>query len=91
MPSEDLLGRALASISRNTGSAAVLAPVWRQIAGEAVAQATSPLRWMGSVLVIGCRSTAWATELGQQRHEWLARLQRRLGASSLTGLHFEAR
>ena len=91
MPSDDLLGRVLASVSRNTGSAAVLDPVWRQIAGEVVAQAAAPSRWMGTVLVIGCRSAAWANELGQQRHEWLARLQRRLGASTVTGLLFEAR
>lgn len=90
MPSGDLLGQVLGSVSRSTGSAAVLQPVWRQVVGEVVAQSTSPVRWAGTTLVIGCSSTAWANELGRQRLEWLGRLQRRLGRATVTELRFEA-
>ncbi len=89
MPSGDVLAHVLGMVSRNTGSAIVLEPVWRQIAGEVVAQSSAPVRWAGTILVIGCRSAAWANELTRQRQEWLSRLQRRLGVTTVTELRFE--
>lgn len=88
--SGDLLGRVLASVSRDTGSAAVLTPIWRQVVGETLGGVSSPLRWMGTTLVIGCANQAWASELWRQRTELLGRLQARLGKKTVESLVFEA-
>jgi predicted nucleic acid-binding Zn ribbon protein len=91
MPSGDLLGRVLVNVSKDTGSAAVLEPVWQQIAGRQVANAARPLKWEGGTLVFGCASPAWATELDGQRALWLTKLQHRLGRGSVTAIEFRAR
>lgn len=87
--SGDLLAGVLASVSRDTGSAAVLGPVWRQVVGETLAGVSAPTRWQGTTLVIGCASASWATQLSGQRAEWLERLQRRLGKKAVASLVFE--
>ncbi|MBL8917278.1 MAG: DUF721 domain-containing protein [Myxococcaceae bacterium] len=88
--SGDLLAGVLADVSRRTGSARVLFPLWRQVVGETLAGASAPLRWQGSTLVIGCSSAAWATELTRQRTECLRKLQLRLGKKMVESLVFEA-
>lgn len=91
MPSGDLLGRVLVNVSKDTGSAGVLEPVWRQIAGAHVAKAARPVKWVGGTLVFGCVSPAWAAELEGQRAQWLSKLQHRLGAASVAAIEFLAR
>jgi predicted nucleic acid-binding Zn ribbon protein len=89
-PSGDLLGAVLATVSRDTGSATVLGPVWRQVVGETLSAVSHPARWMGTTLVISCATSAWATELGRRRDEFLDRLQFRLGKKTVASLVFEA-
>jgi predicted nucleic acid-binding Zn ribbon protein len=79
----------LANVARETGSAGVLAPVWSQIVGPTLAGVSAPARLEGKTLVIRCRSAAWATELGGQRAQWLARLEERLGKKTVDALVFE--
>lgn len=88
--SGDLLAGVLASVSRQTGSAVVLTPVWRQVVGETIAGVSAPRRWLGTTLVIGCASASWATELTSQRAQWLGKLQARLGKKTVESLVFEA-
>jgi len=88
--SGDLLGSVLAAVSRDTGSASVLRPVWRQVVGETLAAVSGPTRWMGTTLVITCASRSWATELGRRRDEFLGALQSRLGKKTVASLVFEA-
>ena len=88
--SGDLLGAVLASVSRDTGSASVLNPVWRQVVGDTLAAVSRPTRWMGTTLVITCTTSGWATELGRRRDEFLGRLQASLGKKTVASLVFEA-
>lgn len=86
----DLLGTILGAVSRDTGSAAVLDPVWRQVVGPSLSASSKPARWMGTTLVIACTSRAWASELRRQQAEFLGRLQGRLGKKTVEALVFEA-
>ncbi len=88
--SGDLLGVVLASVSRDTGSASVLNPVWRQVVGDTLAAVSRPSRWLGTTLVISCTTSSWATELGRRRDEFLSRLQASLGKKTVASLVFEA-
>lgn len=87
--SGDLLGSVLASVSRESGSALVLSPVWKQVVGETLAGVSAPRKWLGTTLVIGCASASWASELSQQKAQWLIRLQQRLGKKTVEALVFE--
>jgi predicted nucleic acid-binding Zn ribbon protein len=84
----DLLGVVLGAVSRDTGSAAVLGPVWRAVAGDTLAAISSPSRWLGTTLVISCASSAWAAELRAQPR-LLADLKARLGNKTVQALVFE--
>lgn len=86
----DLLGTVLGAVARDSGSASVLTPVWRQAAGETVSQAASPVRWEGRRLVFRCTTSAWARELTRQAPELLGRLQLRLGKKTVDALVFES-
>ncbi|MDX2014302.1 MAG: DUF721 domain-containing protein [Myxococcaceae bacterium] len=87
-PPKDLLGTVLGAVSRDTGSAVVLTPVWRAVAGETLAAVSRPSRWLGTTLVISCASAGWASELrGQPR--LLAELKARLGNKTVQALVFE--
>jgi len=88
--SGDVLGAVLAAVSRNTGAAAVLGPVWRQAVGETIAAVSAPTRWLGTTLVIGCTSARWAKELEASRDELTRRLVARVGPKAVARLLFEA-
>jgi predicted nucleic acid-binding Zn ribbon protein len=88
-PSFDLLGVVLGAVARDTGSASVLSPLWRQVVGETLAAVSKPHRWLGTTLVIQCASTSWANELRSQA-ALLERLQARLGKKTVQALVFES-
>jgi predicted nucleic acid-binding Zn ribbon protein len=78
----------LATVARDTGSAAVLGPVWRTVAGETLAAVSKPVRWLGTTLVIECASSLWAAELRRQPR-LLGELQARVGNKTVQALVFE--
>jgi predicted nucleic acid-binding Zn ribbon protein len=88
-PSTDLLGVVLGAVARDTGSASVLCPLWRQVVGETLAAVSKPHRWLGTTLVIHCASASWANELRGQG-ALLERLQSRLGKKTVQALVFES-
>lgn len=62
---------------------------WAEVAGEAVAGRTLPLRRThAGVLTVGCADAGWAQELTARRETLLARLVRAAPDSGLTGLRF---
>ena len=81
----DMMGKVL----KETGSAAVINPIWARVVGEVVARHTRPLRWEGKTLVIRCDGEAWRQALEPERSSLSRKLAAAMGESSAVSIVFE--
>lgn len=84
----ELLPSVLAKVARTTKSGRVLEPLWRQAAGEVIAQKTRPIGLEGNCLWISVPSARWATELERQAETLRERLASALGEGVVDRLAF---
>ena len=84
---QTLLPRLLGRLSRESGSARGLSPIWERTAGEQIARRARPLAVEGSTLVIAVPDRTWAAELGRREAELRDRLCAEVG-SWITRLEF---
>ena len=92
------LGQALEQALSEAAPAGLLARVqtaWGEVAGQAVAEESSPVAERGGTVTVACRSAVWAQELELLGEDLTARLNARLGAAPdarpVTGLRFVVR
>jgi predicted nucleic acid-binding Zn ribbon protein len=78
----DVLGR----LSRESGRARHLQPLWREAVGEAIARSSTPVALVDGTLVVSVTSAEWARELEHQAPEIVRRLQQHLGKGVVTAL-----
>jgi len=83
-----LLPSVLAGISRRSGGARHLRPIWNEAVGEAIARCAEPISLEDGVLLISVSSESWARELARQEGELLERLRQRLGVGTVARLSF---
>ena len=81
-----LLPDVLGKLSRESGRARHLQPLWREAVGESIARASTPVALEGGTLVVSVVSPEWAKELERQAGEIVGRLQQRLGKDVVTSL-----
>ncbi len=81
-----LLPDVLGKISRESGRARPLQPLWREAVGEAIARASTPVALEGGALVVSVTTPEWARELERQAGEIVSRLQQRLGKDVVTSM-----
>jgi predicted nucleic acid-binding Zn ribbon protein len=72
---------ALAQTAPRTGLAGAQT-VWREVVGDAIADAAEPVEERDGVLTVRCHSATWAEELALMETELLKRLEERMGGSS---------
>lgn len=84
------MAHVLGTLSRQSQSATLIAPVWKRIAGDVVSAAAAPSGWQGTTLIFRCENRGWANELSSQRSAWLARLKAALPAGLIDDVRFEA-
>lgn len=89
-PARALLPSVLAKLSRETGKASHLTPVWEDAVGPVSAKHSSPLSLEGTTLHVRVESPRWIAALQQQETEILSRLAERLGEGVVTALVFRA-
>jgi predicted nucleic acid-binding Zn ribbon protein len=92
------LRRALDQALSEAAPAGLLAHVqaaWAEVAGQAVAEESSPVAERGGTVTVACRSAVWAQELELLREDLVDRLNARIGAAPdarpVTGLRFVVR
>ena len=61
---------------------------WKEVAGERMAAAATPVSERDGVVTIACESGVWAQELDLLAPDLLTRLEAALGARSVTKLRF---
>lgn len=83
---KSLLPDVLGKLSRESGRARHLQPLWREAVGEAIARASTPVALEGGTLVVLVTTPEWARELERQAGEIVARLQQRLGKGVVTSM-----
>jgi hypothetical protein len=64
--------------------------LWREIVGDALAEASTAETVRGGVLFVRARSGVWAHELTLLRGDILQRLNSRLGGAVISDIHFKA-
>lgn len=77
-----LLPALLARLSKESGKATHLQPVWAEVVGEVTARNTRPVMLDGSVLHLEVQSPRWRAAIQDQEQEILARLNEKLGRSA---------
>lgn len=85
----EMMGPALASLAKQTGSGAALGPVWAQVVGPVVAPHARPVRFEGRTLVVRCDAEAWRAALAAEGPALLRRLNAALAEAPVQGLVFE--
>jgi len=85
----ELMGGVLGKLSKDTGSVAALAPVWRQAVGELAARHTKPVRLERGTLLVKCDGPAWREVLTQEEAAVVRRLREALGEATVARLFFE--
>lgn len=88
------LFQALPAILRQSGAdeqvrEQMVFAVWRKVAGEAVAQASAPVRLNHQTLRIAVLDQSWKTQLEKIGPEYLARINRLLGGQVVTFIEFQ--
>ncbi|MBX5483200.1 MAG: DUF721 domain-containing protein [Myxococcaceae bacterium] len=89
-PARALLPSVLAKLSRESGKALPLRPIWADVVGEVTARHTRPIAWNGSVLEVEVESVRWQAALEDQAEALLGRLNARLGEGAVTALVYRA-
>lgn len=79
----------MGKVLKETGSAAVMNPIWARVVGEVVGKHTRPLRWEGKTLVIRCDGEAWRQALEPERGSLSRKLAAAMGESSAVSIVFE--
>ena len=87
-PLKSLLPGVLARLTRGSGSARALGPVWEEAVGAVIARQARPWAWEGSRLVLRVTEARWLRELQHQGPQLLGRVQASLGAQAPTELLF---
>jgi predicted nucleic acid-binding Zn ribbon protein len=85
------LSKALDNVLPGVAPATLLAQVqaaWKEVAGERLAAAATPVSERDGVVTIACESGVWAQELDLLAPDLLTRLEAALGARSVTKLRF---
>jgi predicted nucleic acid-binding Zn ribbon protein len=78
----------LGKVARTTQSGRVLELLWREAAGEGIADNAHPLRLEDACLWISVPTARWAAELERQAPTLRERLVARLGPGVVTRLAF---
>jgi len=58
----------------------ILAPLWRRVAGQAMARNSRPVAFHAGTLTLACDCTSWSTQLQQMAEEIRAEINSFLGA-----------
>ena len=87
-PLSALLPELLARLTRNSGQAGALAPLWNLAAGPTLARAAHPSHWNGNQLVFIIEQKQWLAELRRHEPALRARLAEVLPGTELKGLVF---
>jgi predicted nucleic acid-binding Zn ribbon protein len=82
-PVRALLPKVLARLSRETGHALHLRPVWEDIVGAVAARHSTPLALEERTLVVEVDSARWAGALEAQGAQIQSRLDERLGEGAV--------
>lgn len=85
-PARALLPSLLARLTRESGKASHLIPVWEDAVGSLTARHTRPVLLDGTVLHVEVQSPRWKAALELQEQEILSRLRDRLGPSAVSRL-----
>jgi predicted nucleic acid-binding Zn ribbon protein len=85
-----LLPNVLARLSRESGDASHLVPVWADIVGAVTALHSRPIALDGKALVVRVDSPRWSQELRLQEPDLLRRFAERLGDGAITGLVYRS-
>ena len=89
-PARNLLPSLLAKLSRESGTASHLMPVWSEAVGPVSAKHSTPTSLEGRTLFVRVESPRWVAALKGQEAEILARLAERLGEGTVTTLVYRA-
>ena len=87
------LSAALDNVLPDVAPATLLAQVqaaWKEVAGERMAAAATPVSERDGVVTVTCESGVWAQELDLLGPELLTRLETALGERSVTKMRFVA-
>ena len=90
-PAPRLLSNALDNVLPDVAPATLLAQVqaaWKEVAGDRMAAAATPVSERDGVVTVACESGVWAQELDLLAPDLLSRLEAALGARSVTRLRF---
>ena len=85
------LSNALDGVLPDVAPATLLAQVqaaWKEVAGERMAAAATPISERDGVVTIACESGVWAQELDLLAPDLLGRLEAALGGRSVSKLRF---
>jgi predicted nucleic acid-binding Zn ribbon protein len=85
------LANALDNVLPDVAPATLLAQVqaaWKEVAGDRMAAAATPVSERDGVITVACESGVWAQELDLLAPELLVRLEAALGTRSVTRLRF---
>jgi predicted nucleic acid-binding Zn ribbon protein len=85
---KELLPRVLGQLSRGTGNARHLLPLWPQLVGQNIAARARPVRLEGGQLWIAVEGPAWEAELSRHAPVLLERFAAALGAGVVRDLRF---
>lgn len=84
----EILGPALAEVTRRTGSAAALMPIWARVVGPVIAPHTRLVRLEGGRLEVRCDAPAWRDALKGEGPALVRRLNAALGEGRVRELVF---
>ncbi len=85
-----LLPNVLARLTRESGDASHLGPVWAEIVGAVTSLHSRPLALDGRTLVIRVDSPRWSQALQLQEADLLRRFAERLGEGVVTGFVYRS-
>lgn len=84
-----LLPSVLGRLSKETGRAKHLRPVWAEVVGPVTALHAEPQWWDGQVLTVRVESPRWHAAVQEQEEAILARLAERLGQGAISALKYQ--
>lgn len=89
-PAKALLPSLLAKLTRESGRASHLMPLWEDVVGAVAAKHTHPLALEGTSLHVQVRSPRWKSALEVEAGSIIARLNERLGEGAVAQLVFHS-
>lgn len=64
---------------------------WEEIVGPAIALNTRPLRWQGSVLLVGVKHSSWMQELAFLKSEIIEKIKAHIPHIKISDIRFEVK